>query len=44
MNDAQYLGNKTNGRLTNIAMVCILVLAFLVALVSLPLEIITAGG
>lgn len=44
MNDAQYLGNKTNGRLTNIAMVCILVLAFLVALVSLPLEIITGGG
>jgi Mn2+/Fe2+ NRAMP family transporter len=44
MNDAQYLGNKTNGRLTNIAMVCILVIAFLVALVSLPLEIITGGG
>lgn len=44
MNDTQYLGNKTNGRLTNIAMVCILVMAFLVALVSLPLEIITGGG
>ena len=44
MNDSQYLGNKTNGRLTNIAMICILVLASLVALVSLPLEIITGGG
>ncbi len=44
MNDSQYLGNKTNGRFTNIAMICILVLAFLVALVSLPLEIITGGG
>ena len=44
MNDSQYLGNKTNGRLTNIAMICILVLAFLVAVVSLPLEIISGGG
>jgi len=44
MNDPQYLGKKTNRRFTNIAMVCILVLAFLVALVSLPLEIITGGG
>jgi len=44
MNDPQYLGKKTNRRFTNIAMVCILVLAFLVALISLPLEIITGGG
>lgn len=44
MNDSQYLGDKTNGRFTNIAMVCILLLAFLVALVSLPLEIVTGGG
>jgi Mn2+/Fe2+ NRAMP family transporter len=44
MNDPQYLGKQTNGRLINIAMVCILLLAFGVAIVSLPLEIITGGG
>lgn len=44
MNDPQYLGQKTNGRFTNIAIVCILVMAFLIALVALPLEIITGGG
>ncbi len=44
MNDPQYLGNKMNGRFTNISMSVILVLAFLVAIVSLPLVIITGGG
>lgn len=44
MNDSQYLRDKTNGRATNIAMICILVLAFAVAIVSLPLEIVTGGG
>ncbi len=44
MNDRQYLGDKTNGRFTNIAIVCILVIAFIVALVSLPLEIFSGGG
>ncbi|HYX51081.1 MAG TPA: hypothetical protein VE843_15145, partial [Ktedonobacteraceae bacterium] len=44
MNDPQYLGDKMNGRFTNIAMLGILVLAFLVALISLPLVIITGGG
>jgi Mn2+/Fe2+ NRAMP family transporter len=44
MNDAQYLGNKTNNRFSNIAIICILVIAFVVAIVSLPLEIITGGG
>jgi Mn2+/Fe2+ NRAMP family transporter len=44
MNDRQYLGDKTNGRFTNIAVVCILIMAFIVALVSLPLEIFTGGG
>jgi Mn2+/Fe2+ NRAMP family transporter len=44
MNDPQYLGKNTNGRFTNIAMICILLMAFLIALVSLPLEIITGGG
>lgn len=44
MNDRQYLGERTNGRVTNILMVCILLMALLVALVSLPLEILTGGG
>jgi Mn2+/Fe2+ NRAMP family transporter len=44
MNDSQYLGDKTNGRFTNIAIICILVMAFVVALVSLPLEIFSGGG
>lgn len=44
MNDSQYLGDKTNKRLTNIAIICILLIAFVVAIVSLPLEIITGGG
>jgi len=44
MNDKQYLGDKTNGRFTNIAMVIILIIAFVVAAVSLPLEILTGGG
>ncbi len=44
MNDAQYLGDKINGRMSNIAIICILLIAFIVALVSLPLEIITGGG
>lgn len=44
MNDRQYLGDKTNGPFTNIAIICILIMAFIVALVSLPLEIFTGGG
>lgn len=44
MNDKQYLSDKTNGRFTNIAMVIILIIAFVVAAVSLPLEILTGGG
>ena len=44
MNDPQYLGDKINGRLGNIAILCILLIAFVVALVSLPLEILTGGG
>lgn len=44
MNDPQYLGKQTNSRIINIAMVCILLLAFVVAIVSLPLEILTGGG
>lgn len=44
MNDSQYLGKKTNRRFTNIAIICILLMAFVVAIVSLPLELITGGG
>ena len=42
--DQDYLGNKTNGRFINIAMIVILIIAFLVAIVSLPLEILSGGG
>jgi Mn2+/Fe2+ NRAMP family transporter len=43
MNDPAYLGDRTNGALTNIATVLILLIAFGVAVVSLPL-LIAAGG
>lgn len=43
MNDPQYLGNKVNSRIINIAMICILVIAFVVAIISLPLEILSGG-
>ncbi|MDQ3856768.1 MAG: divalent metal cation transporter, partial [Chloroflexota bacterium] len=44
MNDEEYLGDKTNGRLTNYATIGILVIAFLVALASVPLLVLTGGG
>jgi Mn2+/Fe2+ NRAMP family transporter len=44
MNDPQYLGAKTNKRWINIAVVSILIIAFIVAIVSIPLEILTGGG
>ncbi len=44
MNDAHYLGDKTNGRWANKVMLAILLIAFIVALISLPLEILTGGG
>jgi Mn2+/Fe2+ NRAMP family transporter len=44
MNDPQYLGDKINGRWTNIAIIVILLLACIVALISLPLEILSGGG
>ena len=43
MNDPDYLGNKTNGRLGNITLICILIIAFVVAIVSLPLEFLSGG-
>jgi Mn2+/Fe2+ NRAMP family transporter len=44
MNDREYVGNKTNGRFTNIAMIAVLVMAFVVALVSIPLLVLSGGG
>lgn len=44
MNDKQYLKDQTNGWLSNSAIIIILVLACLVAAVSLPLEFLTGGG
>jgi Mn2+/Fe2+ NRAMP family transporter len=43
MNDPSYLGDRTNGRLSNIALVLILAVAFVVAVVSLPLLILSGG-
>ncbi len=43
MNDPQYLHDKTNGRLTNIFLTAVLVIAFVVAVVSIPLEILSGG-
>ncbi|MDQ3880626.1 MAG: divalent metal cation transporter [Chloroflexota bacterium] len=43
MNDPDYLGSNTNGRFTNIATIAILVIAFVVALVSIPLLVATGG-
>lgn len=45
MNDKQYLGEKhVNKRGANLAILTILLIAFVVALISLPLEILTGGG
>ncbi len=44
MNDPAYLKDKTNGWFDNTAIVLILLIAFVVAVVSIPLEIITGGG
>ena len=44
MNDAAYLGERTNGRLANSALVGVLLIAFVVAVVSLPLLILSGGG
>jgi Mn2+/Fe2+ NRAMP family transporter len=44
MNDRQYLGDKTNGRFANYATPVVLLIAFVVAIVSLPLMIMSGGG
>lgn len=43
MNDPTYLGDRTNGALTNVATVGILAVAFVVAAVSLPLLVLSGG-
>jgi Mn2+/Fe2+ NRAMP family transporter len=43
MNNPLYLRNQVNSRWSNIAMICILIIAFVIAIVSLPLEIISGG-
>ena len=43
MNDRTYLGDKVNGKLSNIALVGVLVLAFVVAVVSMPLLVLSGG-
>jgi Mn2+/Fe2+ NRAMP family transporter len=44
MNDPDYVGEETNGPITNVATVGVLVVAFLVAVVSLPLLWLSGGG
>jgi Mn2+/Fe2+ NRAMP family transporter len=43
MNDRAYLGDRTNGALSNIATVGILAIAFVVAVVSMPLLLLSGG-
>lgn len=43
MNDRTYLGDRVNGGLSNTALVAILVIAFVVAAVSLPLLLLSGG-
>lgn len=44
MNDPTYLKDKTNGWFDNTAIILILLIAFAVAIVSIPLEIASGGG
>ena len=44
MNDPTYVGAKTNGRAANIALVGVLLMAFVVAAVSLPLMVLSGGA
>ena len=39
MNDERYVGEHTNGRLSNAVVLFVIGLAFVLALVSIPLEI-----
>ncbi|MFL5761935.1 MAG: NRAMP family divalent metal transporter [Thermomicrobiales bacterium] len=44
MNDPRYLGDRTNHRAANLATVAIILVASVVALVSIPLLILSGGG
>jgi Mn2+/Fe2+ NRAMP family transporter len=44
MNDPTYVGAKTNGWAANIALVGVLLMAFVVAAVSLPLMVLSGGA
>lgn len=43
MNDPAYLGDRTNGKLANIGLGAVLIIAFVVAVVSIPLLILSGG-
>ncbi|MEO7118986.1 MAG: divalent metal cation transporter [Candidatus Limnocylindrales bacterium] len=43
MNDKSYLAERTNGRLSNLALIGVLVVGFVVAVVSIPLLLLTGG-
>ena len=43
MNDKSYLTDRTNGRLSNLALIGVLVIGFVVAVVSIPLLLLTGG-
>ena len=43
MNDRKYVGEHTNGRVANVAVFAIVGLAFLLAVVAIPLEIFGGG-
>jgi Mn2+/Fe2+ NRAMP family transporter len=43
MNNPQYLKGKTNGRISNLFLLGILLIAFVVAIISLPLELLSGG-
>ena len=43
MNNPKYLHDKVNGGLGNAAAVAVLVLAFVIAIVSIPLFLLTGG-
>lgn len=44
MNDADYLGDKTNNRFVNVATILVIALAFIVAAVTLPVTLLGGGG
>jgi Mn2+/Fe2+ NRAMP family transporter len=43
MNNPKYLGDRVNGRVGNVATVGVLLLAFVIAIVSIPLFVVTGG-